>query len=318
MKDKNLIDKNQINKNLINKNLKIIFMGTPQFAVPILENLFITSQVLAVVTQPDKINARNNKIIFSEVKQKALERGIKIFQPNKIKEIAADLKNFAPDVFIVAAFGQKLPKEILEIPPMGSINVHASLLPKLRGASPISSAILGGETKTGVTIMQMDEGIDTGDIILKEETEIDPDDSAQSLGEKLSAIGARLVVAALNEPRREKQNDAEATYCGLLSKEMGMINFNKSAAEIKNLARAANPWPGAFTKIGGRAVKVWRAEIADTAPGVPGEILDIADGIKIKTADAAIILTEVQQEGKKRMNARDFVRGFKINIGEII
>jgi methionyl-tRNA formyltransferase len=293
-------------------------MGTPGFAVPILEDLLKNHRVLAVVTQPDKKNARNNKIIFSEVKQKALESGVKIFQPAKVKEIAEDLKNLSPDVFIVAAFGQMLPKEILEIPPAGAINVHASLLPKLRGASPIARAIMDGETKTGVTIMQMNEGMDTGDIILKEEIDIDPDDSAGSLSKKLSSLGAKLLEEALYTPNREKQNDAEATYCGLLKKEMGMINFNKSAAEIKNLIRAFDPQPGAFTQIGGRAVKVWRAEIGGSAPGVPGEILDIKDGITIKTPDASITLTELQREGKKRMNARDFVRGFKINVGEII
>jgi methionyl-tRNA formyltransferase len=292
-------------------------MGTSEFAVPILETLIKEHEVLAAVFQPDKINARNNRIIFSEVKQKALERGIKIFQPNKIKEISEDLSGLNADVFVVAAYGQILPKSILEIPPKGAINVHASLLPKYRGASPIAQAIMDGETKTGVTVMQMDEGMDTGDIILKDEIEISDSDTTESLSKKLSALGAKLIREALYSERREKQTGAEATYCGLITKEAGKIDFNKSSFEIRNLVRAAIPRPVAFTRINGRVVKVWRAEISSADSGTPGEILDIKD-LTVKTKDAAIILAEVQQEGKKRMSSRDFVRGFKINVGEII
>ena len=312
--------------------MKIVFMGTPDFAAGALKAIIEAGhEVTLVVTQPDRAKGRSDKLIPSPVKEVALEHNIPVFQPLKIKtpEAVAELRKYDADIFIVAAFGQIISQEILDMPRYGCVNIHASLLPKYRGASPIQRVILDGEKKTGVTIMQMDAGIDTGDMLYKVETEISDEDTFETLHDRLTGIGAEAIVEALpliesGELVPEKQDDSQSCYAKLIKKEMGKIDFNKSAAEVSKLVRGMNPWPSAYTFLSGKQMKVWRVSVLPqtdekTGKAVPGEIVELTkDGITVKCGEGSVKILELQLEGKKRMAAKDFLLGAKPEVGSIL
>ncbi|MDR2183897.1 MAG: methionyl-tRNA formyltransferase [Clostridiales bacterium] len=316
--------------------MRIIFMGTPYFARTCLEGLVGASfarphmQVIAAITQPDRPGGRGKRLQSPPVKEYALKMGIPVLQPEKIKsaDSIAALQQLNADIFVVAAYGQILPQKILDMPKFGAINVHASLLPKYRGASPIQQAIADGETATGITIMQMDKGMDTGGMLLKREIAIDAHDTGGTLHDKLCALAPQALLDALEliesgKAYPEAQDNALATYAPLITKQMAKINWCKSPIEIVNLVRAYNPFPGAFTKIGGGQVKIWMAKIADMGPsfGRPaGEIILACpkDGIIVAAAGGAVRITELTPPNSKKMSAADFVRGHKIEAGEIL
>ncbi|MBR6909737.1 MAG: methionyl-tRNA formyltransferase [Lachnospiraceae bacterium] len=312
--------------------MKIVFMGTPDFAAGALKAIIEAGhEVTLVVTQPDRAKGRSDKLIPSPVKEVALEHNIPVFQPLKIKtpEAVAELRKYDADIFVVAAFGQIISQEILDMPRYGCVNIHASLLPKYRGASPIQRVILDGEKKTGVTIMQMDAGIDTGDMLYKVETEISDEDTFETLHDRLTGIGAEAIVEALpliesGELVPEKQDDSQSCYAKLIKKEMGKIDFNKSAAEVSRLVRGMNPWPSAYTFLSGKQMKVWRVSVLpqtdeNTGKAVPGEIVELTkDGITVKCGEGSVKILELQLEGKKRMAAKDFLLGAKPEVGSIL
>lgn len=310
--------------------MKIVYMGTPDFAAGALRALIEKGhEITAVVTQPDKPKGRSSELIPSPVKMCALEHGIPVMQPKRIKtpEAIAELKQYEADIYIIAAFGQILSQEILDIPPYGSINIHASLLPKYRGASPIQHVIIEGEEKTGVTIMQMDAGIDTGDMLYKKEILIAPDDNYETLHDKLMVLGGEAVTEALElleqgRLKPEKQNDEESCYASLIEKNMGKIDFTKSAVVIDRLIRGMTPWPSAFTVYRGKQLKIWKATPCEEAFATkfePGEILKVEkDAVYVGTGDGTLKLCELQLEGKKRMSAKDFLLGVKMMPGEML
>ena len=325
--------------------MKIVFMGTPAFAVPTLAMLIAEHDVVAVLTQPDKPKGRGKKIRFSPIKELAQARNLPVLQPTKMTDPAlADLlRVYDADVFVVAAYGRVLPKTILDMPKFGCINVHGSLLPKYRGAAPIHAAVLNSETETGVTIMLMDEGIDTGDMLLKKTMPILPTDNTGTVHDKMAKLGAQALAETLQNldfylANREKQDDAAATYAGLLTKEMGCIDWHKSAAEIVDLVRGLNPWPCAYTFEGENMLKIWGARrlwaadyhpgaahhpsnggefgIEMVAPGRPGAIVaQTADGIVAQCGDGVVCITELQAQGGKRMSATAYLRGHDLPIG---
>lgn len=311
--------------------MKIIFMGTPDFAKESLEALYNAKyEILAVVTNPDRPKGRGMKMIASPVKEFALEKGIKIYQPEKVRnneEFISEIKALKPDVICVVAYGKILPKEILEIPSKGCINVHGSLLPKYRGAAPIQWAVLNGDKKTGVTTMYMDVGMDTGDMILKQETQIGEDETTGELWERLSKIGGDLLVKTLKEIEnktapRIKQGD-DFTMAPMLDKSMAKIDWeNKTALEIKNLVRGLNPIMGAYTFLNGKKIKFWKVDVAkDIFADENMEFMkngtvivsDKRDGIYIKTKDGILKVLEVQGENAKKMPIQDYLRGNQIN-----
>ena len=303
--------------------MKIVFMGTPDFAVGALENIIKAGhEVTCVVTQPDKPKGRSDKLVPCPVKECALAHGLNVFQPEKIRkpEAVAELKKYPADIYVVAAFGQILTKEILEYPKYGCVNIHASILPKYRGAAPIQRAIIDGEKETGVTIMQMDEGIDTGDILMCRRTVIDDEETGGELFDRLAAIGAELIVEAL--PLIESgaiesvpQNEAESTHVPMLKKSDGRIDWSKSAVVIKNLVRGCAPWPGTFTFLEGKNLKIWRVDVADAADdkgSTAGEITVEDSRMFVKCGEGTLEIKELQLEGKKRMDAGSFLRGYAI------
>lgn len=311
--------------------MKIIFMGTPDFAKESLEALYNAKyEILAVVTNPDRPKGRGMKMIASPVKEFALEKGIKIYQPEKVRnneEFISEIKALKPDVICVVAYGKILPKEILEIPSKGCINVHGSLLPKYRGAAPIQWAVLNGDKKTGVTTMYMDVGMDTGDMILKQETQIGEDETTGELWERLSKIGGDLLVKTLKEIEnkiapRIKQGD-DFTMAPMLDKSIAKIDWeNKTALEIKNLVRGLNPIMGAYTFLNGKKIKFWKVDVAkdifadgDMEFMKNGTVIvsDKRDGIYIKTKDGILKVLEVQGENAKKMPIQDYLRGNQIN-----
>lgn len=311
--------------------MKIVFMGTPDFAKESLEALYNAKyEILAVVTNPDRPKGRGMKMIASPVKEFALEKGIKIYQPEKVRnneEFISEIKALKPDVICVVAYGKILPKEILEIPSKGCINVHGSLLPKYRGAAPIQWAVLNGDKKTGVTTMYMDVGMDTGDMILKQETQIGEDETTGELWERLSKIGGDLLVKTLKEIEnktapRIKQGD-DFTMAPMLDKSMTKIDWeNKTALEIKNLVRGLNPIMGAYTFLNGKKIKFWKVDVAkdifadgDMEFMKNGTVIvsDKRDGIYIKTKDCILKVLEVQGENAKKMPIQDYLRGNQIN-----
>ena len=305
----------------MNKNIKIVFMGTPLFSVPILEGLIENYNVVGVVTQPDKPVGRGGKISISPIKELALKHNIKILQPIKIKEEYQEILNLKPDIIITAAYGQIIPKILLETPKYGCINVHASLLPKLRGGAPIHHAIIDGYDKTGITIMYMDESMDTGDIISKKEVIIENTDTMTTLHDKLKIIGKNLLLKTLpdiinNKNDRIKQNNNEATYAYNIKKEEEKIDFNKSKLDIYNQIRGLNSFPGAYAILDDKRIKIWNSYISDKEYNnlTNGEISNIyKDGIGIKVSDGEIVLTDIQIEGKKRMLAQDYLNGIDKN-----
>jgi len=295
---------------------RLIFMGTPRFAVPSLERLREEYEVVAVVTGPDKVAGRGRKISFSPVKEVALAWGIPVMQPRSLKEkeVVASLLELEPQVIVVAAYGQILLPEVLAIPPFGCLNVHASLLPKYRGASPVAGALLAGEEEMGITIMLMDEGMDTGPILAQRAIPIAPDDTRAHLTEKLAYLGAELLLEALprwfaGEIQPQPQDDALASYAPLLKKEDGEIDWVRPAVAIERMVRAYAPWPGTYTHWQGQRLKVLRARPLDQRRGKVGEVIESPEGVAVVAGEGALLLEEVQLAGKRAMSTEDFVRG---------
>ena len=303
--------------------MRIVFMGTPDFSVPSLKMLlaYPGAEVVGVFTQPDRPKGRGNKLTPSPVKVTALENGIPVFQPEKIrKDGVEDLRALLPDLCVTAAFGQILSKEVLDIPPMGNINVHASLLPKHRGSAPIAWAIMRGDRKAGVTTMMMDEGIDTGDMLLRAETDVGESETCGELTERLSRIGAEVLKQTLEQLaagtlKRTPQNNEEMTYDPMLKKEMGMTDFSGTAEEIRGLINGLNPWPCVSIPCGEGRIKLLRAVMAESS-GTPGSILqaDPKEGLIIACGTGAVRILELQAPGGKRMRPEDYLRGHTIEI----
>jgi methionyl-tRNA formyltransferase len=302
-------------------------MGTPRFALPSLQILIDRSEhIVAVVTQPDRPAGRGQHIAQPPIKELALKHHLPVLQPVKVRDaqFVAQIKELSPDLIVVVAFGQILPRALLDIPPYGCVNVHASLLPFYRGAAPINWVLINGETETGVTIMLLDEGMDTGDMLRQEKLSIMPTDTVATLHDMLAQSGARLLGKALDELgsagwTRIPQDHAKATYAPLLKKEDGLILWQKSAREILNQIRGMNPWPGCFTYFNGELLKVFAAEIGDQeAKGTPGSIVEISEsGITMATGTGALILKEILLEGKKRMPVEEFVKGKAVKCGDM-
>lgn len=308
--------------------MKVIFLGTPEFSVKVLESIINSRhEVVAVVTQPDRTNARGNKIIYSPVKECALNSGIPVLQYEKIsREGEADLRKTNADIMVTAAYGQILKQNILDICPKGIINVHASLLPKYRGSSPVQWALINGESVLGVTIMQTELGIDTGAMLLKKSIELDGDEDTTQALDKLSELGAKLIIDALDliesgNAQYIPQNEAEATHCRMLTKEDGKIDWNKSALEIKNFIRGMTPWPSAYTTCKFGTLKIIGAQLSDTdKDGQSGEILyaDSKKGLIIKCKSGALSLLCVQGENARAMDAKSYLLGKRLAQGEIL
>jgi len=325
--------------------MKIVFMGTPEFAVPSLKQLLTHHQVVAVCTQPDRRAGRGNKMQMPPVKALAQTAGVEVLQPETLtikkapqgeadiqsnktaKQIRDYLKKLAADIFVVAAYGLKLPKAVLDMPRLGCINVHASLLPKYRGASPIHMAIKNGETTTGITIMHMDIGIDTGDIILQRELVIDPQERTPSLHDRMAKLGGECIIEAVallekGIATRTPQESAAASYAPMIQKSDGLIHWDWPTAQIINLTRAFDPWPGPYTLYKGETIKIWRVENAEEAntdkAASPGTViaLDPSKGFLVRTGDGAAWVLEIQAPNGKRMAAKDYLRGHEIRVGE--
>lgn len=312
--------------------MKIVYMGTPDFAVAPLEALIRAGhQISAVVTQPDKQKGRGKEVQMTPVKECALKYGIPVFQPQKIKEpeSVSRLKEYSADIFVIAAFGQILSEEILNMPKYGCVNIHASLLPAYRGAAPIQWVILNGETKTGVTIMQMAKGLDTGDMLLKAEVSIDPKETGESLHDKLMETGAKLIVEALPKIERgelifEKQDDSLSSYAPRLTKSMGLIDWDKDAVEIERLVRGLNSWPSAYTCYHGKTLKIWEADVVsrknneafENSLSLAGSILHVdKEFFDIQCGTGALRVWSLQLEGKKRVSTKDFLLGYELKPG---
>lgn len=311
--------------------MKIVFMGTPQFAVPVLEALVKAGhEIPLVVTQPDRPKGRSKKPVPPPVKALAESLNIPVFQPERVRrpEAIEEIRKAGPDALVVAAFGQILPKALLDIPRLGNFNVHASLLPKYRGAAPINWAIVNGEADTGITIMLMDEGMDTGGMLTAVKEPILPEDTAQTLTAKLSRIGAELIVKALAEFETGRlkpvsQDNSQATYAPILKKELGKIDWTKPAREIERTVRGLDPWPGAFTYLTGKMLHIWKAKTAPSRllepPSPAGEVISAdKNGIIVATGEGALIIEELQPEGGRRMKASEYLAGHKIATGEIL
>ena len=308
--------------------MRIIYMGTPDFSVGALESLIRAGHdICLVVTQPDKPKGRGKEVQFTPVKECALAHGIPVFQPVKIKEPEAvgELQKYQADVFVVAAFGQILSEEILQMPKYGCINIHASLLPKYRGAAPIQQAVIDGEKESGVTIMQMGTGLDTGDMISRIVVPLAKDETGGSLFAKLAQAGAELLIQTLpsifdGTATREKQPEESPTpYAAMISKKMGLLDFSKNAEELERLIRGLNPWPSAFTFINGKTMKVWKSSVQEKqAEEAPGTVISAdKEGIRVACGKNVLVLQEVQLEGKKRMEADAFLRGYQLKPGDM-
>lgn len=305
--------------------MRIVFMGTPEFAVPCLQKLIdLGHEVTGVFTQPDKPQGRKMILTPPPVKQLALENGLTVYQPVKMRDGTAleMIKEANPDLAIVVAYGKILPKEILDYPKYGCINIHASLLPKLRGAAPIQWSVINGCKTTGVTSMQMDEGLDTGDMLIKGEIEIGENDTAGEMHDKLSVLGAEILEKTIdsllkNELKPEKQNHDEFTYAPMLSKELSPIDWNCSAQEIHNKIRGLSPWPSANAKLNGKTVKIHKSVLADGKGKSAGEIVEAGKRLILACGDLNCIeILTLQAEGKKAMSASDFLRGNPVKVGE--
>lgn len=307
---------------------RIVFMGTPEFAVPCLEILINEGyDICAVVTQPDRPKGRGQKFTPSPVKEKALEHNIKVLQPEKVKDNAfiEELTAFKPDLIVVVAFGQFLPKVLLDLPPLGCINVHASLLPKYRGAAPIHWSVINGENVTGVTTMYMDIGMDTGDMILKAELDIKHNDTTGIIHDELRLMGADVLKKTVslilsNQAPRQPQDKNSASYAPLLTRDLEHIRWSNTAEQIHNLVRGLNPWPGAYCCHKNKILKIWTTSIVNiNTIGTPGRINAITDkGINVETGKGIIELHTVQPESKRRMSARDFASGYCLIDGDVL
>ena len=308
--------------------MKTVFMGTPDFAAEVLKALYDSDNEVAMVfTQPDRAKDRGKKIQFTPVKELALVHGTAVYQPEKLRTdqaVMEELKKVSPDIIVVAAYGQILPEEVLKMPKHGCINVHASLLPKLRGASPIQMAIVTGEEETGVTIIQIEKGLDTGDMLSAESIAIG-DMTAGQLHDRLAQIGGRLLIRTIKDISEGKaspvkQDDSKATYAGLISKKDGKIDFSKSPQKIERLIRGFDPWPGAFCFLDGQQIKLWKAvPCGEKTSAGDGEVISAGnEGLKIACGGDSLMITELQAPGKKRMNAGDYLRGHAVKPGTVL
>ncbi len=308
--------------------MKILYMGTPDFAVAALESLIAAGhEIVAVVTQPDKPKGRSAELVFSPVKECALRHNLPVMQPVRIKrpEAIEELKKYEADVYVVAAFGQILSQEILDMPKYGCINIHASLLPRFRGSSPIQHAIIEGDAKSGVTIMKMDIGVDTGDMLYKKEVAIEDTDTYETLHDKLMVVGGEAIVEYFELFEQGKitpikQDDSLSTHAPMIEKNMGKLDFTKSAVTLDRLIRGLTPWPSAFTYYNGKQLKIWKAEAFDEkTEKAPGTIAKVEkDAVYVATGEGLLRITELQLEGKKRMSAHDFLLGVKMTVGEML
>ena len=306
--------------------MKVVFMGTPDFAVNTLAAIIEAGhEVAAVVTQPDKARGRSGELKMPPVKELAVEHNLKVYQPVKIKDSDMEevLREINPDVIVVVAFGQILPKSILELPKYGCVNVHASLLPKYRGAAPIQWAVIDGEEYSGVTTMQMDVGVGTGDMLMVEKYKLAEDETGGGLFERLAILGAKLLVKTLDGLEKGtiipvKQGEG-ATHAAKLDKQTGLIDFSKSAVEIERLIRGLNPWPSAYTGLNGKTIKIWKASVDKDGKAGAGEIYSVdKNTFSVGTAEGGLVISEVQLEGKKRMSVHDFLLGTNIETGTIL
>jgi methionyl-tRNA formyltransferase len=300
------------------KELKIVFMGTPVFSVPVLEALIENYNVVGIVTQPDRLN-NDNESYYSPVKKVALKYNIKLFQPENIRDNFDNITELKPSIIITCAYGQILPKKLLDYPPLGCINVHASLLPKLRGGAPIHRAIIKGYSKTGITIMYMSERLDAGRIISQTETPISDSDNVGSLHDRLSIIGRDLLIKTLPDIitgniNPVKQEEEDATFASNITREDERIDYSKTKKEVFNRIRGLNPWPGAYSFLEGKIFKIWSSRIGEDGhfDKLDGEIIRLYDdGIGVKVANGEVIITEIQLEGKNRMNVQDYLNGLQ-------
>lgn len=314
--------------------MRAVFMGTPEIAATVLKSVLASKhEVVAVVTQTDKPKGRGHEMAFPPVKEVALAAGIPVLQPQRARDEAfiEELKSYQPDIILVAAYGKLLPKAVLDMPKFGCINVHASLLPKYRGASPIQWAVLNGDEKSGVTIMHMAETMDTGDIIMTKEVVLAQDETAGSLHDKLADIGGPLLIEAMDaletgRAPRIRQNEEEATHVKMLDKTMGNLDFSKPAVQLERWIRGLNPWPTAYTKLDGKLLKLWKAEVISaeeagksTKGFENGAIIAVAkDSFDVLTGDGVLRIKELQLEGKRKMNAEEFLRGFTLEVGTLL
>lgn len=309
--------------------MKIVYMGTPDFAVAPLEALIKAGHTIElVVTQPDRQKGRGKEVAMSPVKECAITHGIEVFQPLKIREEEAvnKLRTYDADIFVVAAFGQIVSEEILNMPKYGCVNIHASLLPKYRGAAPIQWAVLNGEKTTGVTIQQMAKGIDTGDILYQKEIPITDEDTGESMFDKLMYLGADMIVEFMVLLKEGKitpipQSEQEATHVGKISKELGCINWSDDAAKIERYVRGLNSWPSAYTTLDGKMLKIWKSKVTNMSEknGTPGTVVAVnKDSFDVATGNNLLTVYEIQLEGKKRMNVHDFLLGCKIATGTVL
>lgn len=299
--------------------MRIVFMGTPEFAAVSLRKLIKENyEICAVFTQSDKPVGRKQILTPPEVKVVAQENNISVYQPKSLKtgNAVEIIRNLNPDVIVVVAYGKILPKSILEIPRMGCINVHGSLLPKYRGAAPIQWSIINGENETGITTMFMDEGLDTGDILLQQTTKIGENETSGELFERMSVMGAELLIKTLDKLERNElqpiKQSKESSYAPILSKSEARIDFSKTASEVNNLIRGLNPWPVAYTHINGKKLKIYKSRVSSDVGAPPGKVLNIHPFVISCGEKTSLEITEVQLEGKKRMSAENFVRGTKI------
>lgn len=303
-------------------------MGTPDFSVGTFEALIEAGhEIVLAVTQPDKPKGRGEKVQYPPVKEAALKRQIPVFQPKRVRapECIEELRKYDADIMVVIAFGQILPKEILEMTPYGCVNVHASLLPKYRGAAPIQWAVINGERVSGVTTMQMDEGLDTGDMLMKTEIVLDEKETGGSLHDKLARAGAELCVQTLEALKdgtavREPQGESTTEYARMLDKGMGRIDWSKDAKSVECLIRGLNPWPSAYTEWNGRTMKIWEADVADIDEGrEPGTVIRVErDGFCVQTGRGSLKVRSLQIPGKKRMDAGAFLRGYQVDAGTVL
>jgi methionyl-tRNA formyltransferase len=307
----------------------LIFLGTPMFAVPTLERIVDAGhRVLAVFTQPDRPKGRGGQLNASPVKEAAQRLGLPVYQPERIRrpEVVEQLQQMNPDAMVVVGYGQIIPQAIIDIPPFGIINVHASLLPKYRGAAPIQWAVANGEARTGVTTMRIDAGLDTGDKLMKWETEIDPEEDALQLGARLANAGAQLLVETLRDnPAPVKQNPAEATYAPILKKEDGEIDWNWPASKILNRSRGFLPWPGAYSFFRGQIFHIWKSRVANDVPASdvpgrkPGQIIPHKKRLLVACGEGTTLEPlEVQTEGRKRISAAAFLNGQHLKVDEML
>ena len=309
--------------------MNVIFMGTPEFSVPVLQGLIDSQEhtVTAVVTQPDKARGRSGKLVYTPVKEVAVQHNIAVYTPVRVKdtEFVEELRQIPCDVIVVVAFGQILSKDILELPSYGCINVHASLLPRWRGAAPIQWAMLEGDDKTGVTTMQMAEGLDTGDMLLKAETTIGAEDTAEMLHDRMSVMGRDLLLETLTALERGElkpipQKDEESCYAKMLTKDLGKIDLNWNAEKVERYIRGLNSWPSAYTSFKGKTLKLWKAKVTqENTKEMPGTVVEVAkDSFTVQTGDGCLEILEVQLEGKKRMDAGSFLRGVSVEKGDML